>query len=339
VSNNARSGRRLLGIVGLAVVLTVSPCCARRITGSPLADPAMLRPIVQLPRAAWPRSLIFSKNHMLWVTESSGNAIAEIDPQGKVTQHPIPGTENAPADIVEAPDSMIWFQGFEMIGRIDRNGKLTAWKDSIGGQRIGLPGAMTVGPDGAIWFTDESVPPRITRVTSDGNFRSVPLPASSSGRTMRGITSGPDGALWFTESSDSQDAPSAIGRLGTDGHYAEWAVPTAGSTPIRITRGADGALWFTERTADRIGRISTDGNIAEFPLPPGTRPFDIIAGLDGAIWFTADKGIGRISTTGEVKLVGLPKAVGLAGIAAAKDGTFRLADAQGGAIWTFDGHI
>ena len=35
----------------------------------------------------------------------------------------------------------------------------------------------------------------------------------------------------------------------------------------RITMGPDGALWFTETSADRIGRITTDGQITEFPLP------------------------------------------------------------------------
>ena len=235
---------------------------------------------------------------------------------------------------------MIWFQGFEMIGRIDHDGNVTGWRSVSGDKRVGLPGAMTVGPDGAIWFTDESVPPRITRVTSDGNFRSVSLPASSSGLTMSGITSGPDAALWFTESSDTPDAPvSAIGRLGTDGRYAQFPVPTARSLPKRITAGPDGALWFTERSAHRIGRISIAGSIAEYALPPGTSPFSIIAGLDGAMWFTTDKGIGRISTTGEVKLVDLPKAAQIVGIASASDGTFRMADAKGSGIWAFDGRI
>jgi virginiamycin B lyase len=306
-----------------------------------VADAEFVRPVVELPRSAWPRFLTFSKDDTLWVTEMSGNSIAQIDPLGNVTQHRIPGSENDPSDIVVGPDSMIWFQGLEMIGRIDPDGNVTRWRSSNGDQQVGLPRAMTVGPDGAIWFTDESVPPRITRVTNDGNFRSFPIPASSSGLTMSGIASGPDAALWFTESSDVHDTlVSAIGRMGTDGHYAHWPVPTARSTPMRITGGPDGALWFTERSAGRIGRISTAGNITEFALPAGTSPFDITAGLDGALWFTTDTGIGRISTNGEVKIVDMPKtAQGITGIAAAPDGTFRLTDSKGGAIWAFDGHI
>jgi virginiamycin B lyase len=340
VSNVAGLRRGLIAIFVLTIALTASPSCTRSITGSPVADPEFLRPAVQLPGSAWPRFLTFSKDDSLWVTESSGNAVAQIDRHGNVTQHRIPGTENSPSDIVVAPDSMIWFQGFEMIGRIDHDGNVTGWHSVSGDQRVGLPGALTVGPDGAIWFTDESVPPRITRVTGDGDFRSVSLPASSSGLTMSGITSGPDAALWFTEWSDNPDAPvSAIGRLGTDGRYAQFPVPTARSLPMRITRGPDGALWFTERSAYRIGRISIAGNIAEYALPPGTSPFGITAGLDGAMWFTTDKGIGRISMNGEVKLVDMPKAAQIVGIAGAADGTFRLADAKGSAIWAFDGRI
>jgi virginiamycin B lyase len=340
VSNVAGLRRGLIAIIVLTIVLTASSSCTRSLAGSPVADSQFLRPAVQLPGSAWPRFLTFSKDDSLWVTESSGNAVAQIDRHGNVTQHRIPGSDNSPSDIVEAPDSMIWFQGFGMIGRIDHEGNVTGWHSVGVDHRVGWPRAMTVGPDGAIWFTDESVPPRITRVTSDGKFRSVSLPASSTGLTMSGITSGPDAALWFTESSDNPTAPvSAIGRLGTDGRYAQFPVPTARSLPMRIARGPDGALWFTERSAYRIGRISVTGNITEFALPSGTGPFDITAGLDGAMWFTTDKGIGRISTTGEVKLVDLPKAAQIAGIASAADGTFRLADAKGSAIWAFDGHI
>jgi hypothetical protein len=42
---------------------------------------------------------------------------------------------------------------------------------------------------------------------------------------------------------------------------------------------------------------------------------------------------------GEVKLVDMPKAAQIVGVAGAADGTFRLADAKGSAIWAFDGRI
>ena len=67
--------------------------------------------------------------------------------------------------------------------------------------------------------------------------------------------------------------------------------------------GPDVALWFTEYTGNKIGRITTAGAIAEYPVPtPDSAPHGIVAGPDGAVWFTehyAGK-IGRITTSGSI---------------------------------------
>ena len=52
--------------------------------------------------------------------------------------------------------------------------------------------------------------------------------------------------------------------------------------------------------AEKIGRITTCGQITEFPLSPGTRPQRITVGADRALWFSelgANK-IGRLTTDG-----------------------------------------
>jgi virginiamycin B lyase len=65
--------------------------------------------------------------------------------------------------------------------------------------------------------------------------------------------------------------------------------------------GPDGAVWFVERPAGKIGRLTPDGTITEFPLPdPDSVPNVIVPGPDGALWFTelrADK-IGRLTPEG-----------------------------------------
>ena len=58
-------------------------------------------------------------------------------------------------------------------------------------------GGITLGPDGALWFTEGGTANKIGRITTDGSFFEYPIPASNSGAI--GITAGPDGALWFTE--------------------------------------------------------------------------------------------------------------------------------------------
>ena len=72
--------------------------------------------------------------------------------------------------------------------------------------------------------------------------------------------------------------------------------------PASIVIGADGALWFTS-LGDRIGRITTSGDITSFPVGGGDAwgPLALAPGADGNIWFTtASNQVGRITPTGDV---------------------------------------
>jgi virginiamycin B lyase len=64
-------------------------------------------------------------------------------------------------------------------------------------------------------------------------------------------------------------------------------VPTANPQLSSITPGPDGALGFTEGLGNKIGRITTDGGITEFPIPTaGGGTYGITTGSDYALWFT-----------------------------------------------------
>jgi streptogramin lyase len=84
------------------------------------------------------------------------------------------------------------------------------------------------------------------------------------------------------------------------GLITEFPVPTTvTSLPHTPTLGPDGAVWFVEQNANKIGRISTDGVITEYPIPTiSSSPCCIVAGPDGALWFAESNGnnIGRITT-------------------------------------------
>ncbi|SDI18147.1 virginiamycin B lyase [Bradyrhizobium sp. Rc2d] len=81
--------------------------------------------------------------------------------------------------------------------------------------------------------------------------------------------------------------------------FTEFMLPPA-SRPSAITTGPDGALWFTE-AAGKIGRMTIDGNITEFPIKGGGVLHSITTGPDGALWFTYFRGkVGRMTTTGAV---------------------------------------
>lgn len=178
------------------------------------------------------------------------------------------------------------------------------------------PYGITLGSDGAMWFTQRSTD-SIGRIETEGTIG--PWTALESNADPTSIAAGIDGAVWFTEQGLNR-----IGRLAVDGTLTEFDVPTGNAVLAGITAGPDEAMWFTERGAHMIGRIGLDGTISEFPLPssvPG--PLGIAAGGDGALWFTEQRGnrIGRITTDGEVTEYALPFAASLpAGIAAGPDG-------------------
>jgi virginiamycin B lyase len=69
---------------------------------------------------------------------------------------------------------------------------------------LSVPGAITGGPDGALWFTNGD---SIGRITTTGRFTGF---ASSRISRPAGITAGPDGAMWFANNGNN-----SIGRITT----------------------------------------------------------------------------------------------------------------------------
>jgi len=194
----------------------------------------------------------------------------------------------------------------------------------------GQPFAITLGPDGALWFK-EAVANQIGRLNRKGQFTMFPVPDAGQGN--HGIAAGPDGAVWFTERFRNK-----IGRLTTTGSYSEFAVS---NSPAEIAPGPDGAMWFTEPSVNpnRIGRITVDGTVTEFPIPTQATPLfqldGITAGPDGALWFCRDEAgkIGRLTTDGAYSEYPVPTPGGDDEIVTGPDGAlvhrYALADAAG----------
>src|SRR5439155_27355536 len=115
--------------------------------------------------------------------------------------------------------------------------------------------SITQGPDGAMWFTDESpAVPRIGRIdASSGAVTMYELPISGTpsfaGAQPLKIVGGPDGALWFAGFRGS-----LVGRIDTAGHASVFHVPGGGDVH-GVTVGRDHAIWFTVAAPDSIGRL------------------------------------------------------------------------------------
>lgn len=259
----------------------------------------------------------------IWFTEGPYGVVGNITPAGVFTQYtlpaPPPGTPYpptySPQSITTGSDGALWFTegNGNAIGRITTTGDITEYPL---GTCNGGPGHITNGPDGALWFANGCTN-TIGRMTTSGVVTTFPQPATNA--NVQGLTFGPDGALWFAEhgnfSSLTSYGGNKIGRMTTDGTITEYPLPNANSGPMLITNGPDGALWFTESGPEdyngtpaggnRIGRITTSGDITEYAVPTAnSQPWGIATGSDGNMWFTEN----RFYKIGKVTLVSAPAA-------------------------------
>ena len=95
-----------------------------------------------------------------------------------------------------------------------------------------MPGTLTAGPDGAIWF-GEGAGNKIGRLTTDGQITEFPVPSTPGAPAT--IITGPDGALWFLEHLGNK-----IARMTTQGAFTEWPIPTPDSQPQGLAFGPGG---------------------------------------------------------------------------------------------------
>jgi virginiamycin B lyase len=93
----------------------------------------------------------------------------------------------------------MWFTGAtsNRIGRIAADGTVTTFDGTAAG--VSEPGAITAGPDGALWFTN--INNRIGRITVDGTITSYDTDTADV-RAPSSIADGADGKLWFTSSAN-----------------------------------------------------------------------------------------------------------------------------------------
>lgn len=122
------------------------------------------------------------------------------------------------------------------------------------------PGGITLGPDGALWFT-ESATGKIGRITTAGVITEYTIPSATSPQPSW-ITTGPDGALWFTENNGN------IGRVTTAGVISQYGIPGPLSSVAGITTGPDGEIWFAESSVNKISEAVFE--TANLTVSPGS---------------------------------------------------------------------
>ncbi len=230
-----------------------------------------------------PWDIIVGPDGALWYTDTNTSQIGRMTTDGIVTNlYSTLTPDSAPRRLTIGPDGAMWFTEYvtNQIGRITVQGEVTEFPIPTHNSK---PAGITAGPDGALWF-NENFGNQIVRMTTDGvitNTYPVPTPSS----VLAQIVLGPDNNLWFSENGNNR-----IGRLNpTTGEIVEFVMPTAGSIPGGLIPAPDGALWFTEweSPVSQIGRITTDGQITEYPDgTPNSEPWEIAVGPGGtSLWY------------------------------------------------------
>jgi len=205
----------------------------------------------------------------LWFTESAVNQIGVITTGGTVThEYPIPpglsgvsvaaaGTGYQTGDVVTVLQSGA-SGGTLVVGTVSTSGGVVNFNstpsigtgysvasslNTTGGHGQGLqvnvvstsnsfgPAAITLGPDGNVWFVAASgVANNIIEVSPSGQFTAYPVPIGGSAEF---ITEGPDGNIWYTDNFNSAIAQLVPGTGGT----TEFPTPTQSSGPWGIGIG------------------------------------------------------------------------------------------------------
>jgi virginiamycin B lyase len=240
----------------------------------------------------------------LWFTEVTANKIGRITTAGMIREFPLYGDGRSPRKIATGPDGALWFT--ELIGtqgriaRITIDGAISEYRLSACPGNCGrYPFGITVGPDGALWFTDigDSGIHSITTTGQVTDYGGVGLYGVQPGD----IIIGPDDALWFT-GADTAGPHDHLGRITAAGIITAFPLPIYPRPtyngynnigPNSITTGPDRALWFTSGRVNIIGRMTAEGSVTLYTLPPTALDDDtgrsscITLGPDRALWIGA----------------------------------------------------
>jgi virginiamycin B lyase len=218
-----------------------------------------------------------------------------------------------PTAIDVAPNGAVWFTiefsdaiGVFQGGQIQRIRKKNQNLEALG---------LAADATGGAWVTDTTAR-AISRILADGEVRSFPLstPIARLGR----LALAPDGAVWFADI-----LMASVTRL-QNGAFTAHSVGLQGATPYGIALDRSGNVWTTLQGPDKLGRISSGGELTTFDVPTRNSGLgDLAIDRGGAVWFLElrTNKIGRF-TDGRFAEFEVPTpSAGLASLAAAPDGS------------------
>jgi virginiamycin B lyase len=181
----------------------------------------------------------------------------------------------------------MWFTeaGADQIGRITGDGAITEYPLPSRTQMHAFPDGITLGADGAIWFS-ETLYGAIGRIdiTTGAITEHRSEPASGAGH----LAKGPDGALWFSASFEA-----ALGHMTTTGNSNSFPVSPQAELVNALVAGPDGRVWFADDRSAAVFRVTTKGAVSRLMTVPGVPAKDwealggMAVGHDPSVWLAA----------------------------------------------------
>ncbi|MDQ6944829.1 MAG: IPT/TIG domain-containing protein, partial [Actinomycetota bacterium] len=251
----------------------------------------------------------------IWFTEVHSGAdgvVARMTPAGVVTPGGGYPEGKAPGPMTVTPDGSLWFGGLDDAGvpvlrRLPLNSGTTQVISLPPGLANSASGAirnLTADSGGDLWgWIDQKI---FHYSPSSGQFAQFPSQDDQSSMTL-----GSDHNIWVTNADRGLLRLTTTGPTGPTGPTSptEFPIPavlpddanpnnpTQTLQPVArsLTAGPDGNLWFVVESglslqAKRIGRMTPDGHVRQFPFPYSTSPgqdfLGMAAGPDGNLWVT-----------------------------------------------------
>ncbi|HET9030826.1 MAG TPA: hypothetical protein VFN49_11695 [Candidatus Aquilonibacter sp.] len=247
---------------------------------------------------ASPDAMTEGPDGRIWFTDVLNGQYGAITTGGTITLYP--NTFATYSDIVAGPDGKMYgltsLSGSDYVSKFDpTTGANIAYYHMQG------PGnAITVGPDGKLWFTEGGSNPQIGSVMPSGNLTEYSInPIVGASPDPRGIIKGPDGQLWFCDNYNSR-----IDTIDVNGNFAvavdlTQAQPAgaSGTGCSYLTVDANNKIWVAGNSSGVV-QIDpfTKQVLAVVPISSGMGiTSHIAAGADYAVYVSDGAKLARIS--------------------------------------------
>ena len=245
------------------------------------------------------QSVVAGPDKNVWFGNYNGG-LMQVTMAGKATLFPLTFpcngslqcNFNPSAGATVGKDKNMYFGGVNfdqntnkyVIGVVTTAGVLTA-HDIPSGDNNGL-GGLALGPDGNVWFTEQS---HIGRITTAGTIKEFLYPSGASSNQFGSVTAGPDGNVWFTENGNN-----IVGQINpTTFAITEFPLASQGITcnPSSIVAASDGNIYFI-CDGVHIGQMTKGGVARLFYNAYGASvyPDAMAVGPDGNPWWATGNG-------------------------------------------------